>query len=84
MHIISQNIQDEVIQKFAMKMSIPPPSTIKVIVGGKIFKTIQTTHIAATSTKQREQQSIMLVQQDSFDVTHDDPSLSSQNNDHFN
>ena len=59
MNVISHNMQDKCIHKFATKMCVPPPSTIKLIVGRKVIKTIQTTHATATPTKQREQQSIM-------------------------
>ena len=87
MKVISQNMQNEVFHKFATKMSIPPPSTINLIVGGKVFKNIWTAHVTATSTMQREQQSSLpqtLVQQDLFGDMHVDHSLSLWNSDQSN
>ena len=44
MVVTSQNMPDEAIHKFSNMKSVIPPATIKLIVGGTIFKTIQTTH----------------------------------------
>ena len=46
---------DEAIHKFATKMSVPLSSTIKLIVGGRVFKTIQTSHVTAMSMRNNNQ-----------------------------